>query len=182
MDNIAFSRCKKIAMYGGSRPLSDKEWAMADTDGRTIAHIAASYGNLPDDFELWGLADKDGVTVAHTAVIFKQLPDAFNQWDLGNNFGTSVGIAAAWHNRLPSTFDQWGMVSNFNGHLVTILRITVDMHKAEFVAKWEKERPLCRTEADWNTFRCVLPEIYLKYSVEDVMGDVEVDSNCTLSL
>ena len=39
-----------------------------------MAHSAAIYGNLPDDFTQWDLADNYGRTVANTARLFKHLP------------------------------------------------------------------------------------------------------------
>ena len=38
-------------------------WDWADETGRTIAHVAASNGNLPDDFDRWDLVDGQGQTV-----------------------------------------------------------------------------------------------------------------------
>jgi len=78
------------------QPLSDDE--------RTVAHVAAMYGHLPEDFgkddlSLWGLKTANGETVAHTAAKYNTLPDYFNQWELTNRYGKSVAeIAVLYHN------------------------------------------------------------------------------------
>lgn len=45
---------------------------------------------LPSDFDQWALADKDGTTVAHMAALFGTLPEGFDHWDLATAGGQTV--------------------------------------------------------------------------------------------
>ena len=65
--------------------------ALANEDGRTLAHEAARWGNLPESFDQWDLADKSGWTVAHEAALAGLLPKGFNQWSLADKYERKVG-------------------------------------------------------------------------------------------
>jgi hypothetical protein len=81
-------------------------WALADNNGRTVAHTAAWKGHLPPDFTDWALADRDGTTVAHMAAWFGHLPSAFTGWALADNNGRTVAHAAARTGHLPAGMDR----------------------------------------------------------------------------
>jgi hypothetical protein len=51
------------ARYGLLEPGFDA-WGLADESGWSVAHEAALFGNLPEDFPHMEMADKKGVTVA----------------------------------------------------------------------------------------------------------------------
>jgi hypothetical protein len=40
-----------------------------------------------------------------------------------------------------------------------------------FIAEWRKNRPLCKTEADWDVFKAELTEIYSLYSIQDILAE-----------
>ena len=58
------------------------QWELTCIDGRTVAHVAAAHGTLPDNFDQWQLMDADGRTVAHKAARYNNLPPDFYQVDL----------------------------------------------------------------------------------------------------
>jgi hypothetical protein len=42
---------------------------------------------------------------------------------------------------------------------------------------WYKEKPLCKTKADWEVFKIELPEIYAKYTISENMEENETSSD-----
>jgi hypothetical protein len=42
----------------------------------------ARKGTLPADFSQWGLVDHNGRTIAHVAAFLGCLPNGFDQWEL----------------------------------------------------------------------------------------------------
>jgi hypothetical protein len=156
-----------------------------EKSAREYAKLARS-GDLPADFDQWGLADENGWTVAHTAALHGHLPVGFNMWDMSNNGGWTVAHAAvtagigscpvivsAQEVLLPENFDRWGLT---DGNDKTVLScISSGIQLDEYVTRWEKERPLCKTDADWEVFKKELPEIYQKYAISDHMLDADND-------
>jgi hypothetical protein len=78
------------------------DWSLADKKGKTIAHEAAMYRNLPADIDrdIYKLADKYGKTVAHEAAWRKHLPPEFErpdyeQWGMVDGEGQTVAHVAA---------------------------------------------------------------------------------------
>lgn len=67
----------ELAMHG-TLPKGFKDWAEADKNGWSVAHVAAYNGHLPPDFDQWGICDKDGWTVAHSAAYNSKLPKNFH--------------------------------------------------------------------------------------------------------
>jgi hypothetical protein len=119
-------------------------WGILDKNGSTLAHLVASLGLLPVGFNLWHIVDKNGWTVAH---------------------------AAAVEAALPADFDQWGLTALVeDGVHETVLEVLLtrggDYHS--FVARWDTEKPLCKSSADWEAFK-FLPEIYSKHSILENM-------------
>jgi hypothetical protein len=72
---------------------------------------------------------------------------------------------------LPEDFDQWGLTDE-NGKTV-LSYISSGIQLDEYVTRWEKKRPLCKTDADWEVFKQELPEIYQKYTISDCMLDAD---------
>jgi hypothetical protein len=50
---------------------------------------------MPDNFDRWELADKDGWTVAHEAASLGKLPPGFSRLDLADNKGRTVAQAGS---------------------------------------------------------------------------------------
>jgi hypothetical protein len=74
----------------GNLPWDSPSWALANKEGRTVAHTAAYGGPLPKGFRQWDLADNHGRTVAHTAAKWGTMPKEFHNWDLTDNYGRIV--------------------------------------------------------------------------------------------
>jgi hypothetical protein len=99
-----------VAARYGYLPDDFKGWSwMSAGSGMTVAHIAAVHGCLPKDFHNWELANEHGVTVAHLAAEHDTLPEGFNRLDLRSHLGTTVAHILAIHGRLPEGFDNWGL-------------------------------------------------------------------------
>jgi hypothetical protein len=160
----------------GTLPADFDQWELAAPTGITVAHEAALWGNLPADFSQWGLAANDRWTVAHTAAREGHLPADFNQWTLADKNGRTVAHVAARFRHLPDNFDQWGL-SNDKGRTVLecLLPFSVSADPDPHMSRWGKERPLCKTDADWEIFKKELPEIYQKYTVSECMLDIDSD-------
>jgi ankyrin repeat protein len=96
----------------GTLPPDFTGWALADNDGRTVAHEAARFGPLPADMDraVYKLADYYGWTVAHNAALYGYLPPDFTDWALADNTGWTVAHMAALFGHLPSDFERWDMV------------------------------------------------------------------------
>jgi hypothetical protein len=143
--------------------------------GQTVAHVAAQWGHLPKDFDRWELADKSGWTVGHEVATMNYIPADFDQWALTNDEGWSVAHEAVYRGILPvfgpANFDQWGLADNVGSTVLYRFLLTTQANRC--VARWAKERPLCRTEADWAVFKTELPEIYSKHIIEECMPNVD---------
>jgi hypothetical protein len=103
-DEHGHSVAHTAARYG-TLPENFDQWSLADEDGWTVAHAAARYGHLPDNPELWGIADAHGHTAAHEGAQWAELPDGFNHWSLANKDGWTVAHEGA--DCLPELFDSW---------------------------------------------------------------------------
>jgi hypothetical protein len=59
-----------VAARLGCLPADFNQWALAADKGWTVAHEAAMYGRLPENFDirLWSMVDSTGVTVAKVAL------------------------------------------------------------------------------------------------------------------
>jgi hypothetical protein len=88
---------------------------------------------------------------------------------------------AASSGHLSANFSQWGKVVGLQR--VTVLRLVLDEDRSvangddirfleEIMRRWDKEKPLCETDADWEVFKQELPEVYCRYAVNEVMPDV----------
>ncbi|MDR1036409.1 MAG: hypothetical protein LBT40_07510 [Deltaproteobacteria bacterium] len=53
---------------------------LADSNGRTTAHVSARHGKLPSGFPARGIADGDGWSAAHEAAEAGTLPPGFGTW------------------------------------------------------------------------------------------------------
>jgi hypothetical protein len=87
-------------------------WTLVNRHGDTVAHVAARYGHLPEDFNQWAITrpGRDGLTVAHVAASKGHLPEGFNQWSLACELsGHTVAHAAARRGRLPVGFRRWAL-------------------------------------------------------------------------
>jgi hypothetical protein len=100
--------------------------------------IQATEGTLPADFEYWDL-ESDGWTVAHSAAFWGNIPHSFDRWGLRNQAGVSV-------------------LRHFLIRRPTLI-------STEFMPRWCAEKPLCKTEADWEVFKIEFPEIYSKHAM-----------------
>jgi ankyrin repeat protein len=141
----------------------------------------AQNGTLPADFDQWGLVNANGRTVAHYAAHYGNLPDNFSQWNLTDKHGWTVAHTAAWTGHLPEDFDQWGLANStdING-LAVLSHFLRSPHSDRYLSRWKTEKPLCKTDADWEVFKVVLPEIYQKYSISECMLDVDNDQEAML--
>jgi hypothetical protein len=167
-----------ILAEAGALPANFDQWGLTDTDGYTVAHRAAQYGYLPDNFDQWDLASNLGRTVAHDAARWGHLPAHFSQWGLMDEDGrTVVHVAVIWKH-LPVDFDQWSLTNNRG--LTVLAQLLIGAQSDEYVARWEKEKPLCKTDADWEVFKKELPEIYQKYSISECMLDADNDHGTLL--
>lgn len=99
------------------------QWLMTDKNGSTIAHYAADYGNLPENWtiekELWLLVDNNGNTIAHIAASSSSLPldwtDNPEDWLICDDQNFTVAHCAASTDSLPS---DW--IENNKQHLFLI--------------------------------------------------------------
>jgi hypothetical protein len=139
-----------------------------------VAHVAAMHGHLPADFDQWDIASKDGYTVAHVAAQGGYLPEGFDQWGMADSTGWAVAHTAAYHELLPVNFSQWGLVDN-DGMMTVLRRLLLGGQSDEYLSRWEKGKPLCKADTDWEVFKTELPEIYQKYSISECMLDVDND-------
>jgi hypothetical protein len=112
--------------------------------------IQAHNGDLPVNFDQWELVTHGGWTVAHEATQWDHLPDHFDRWGLTDDNGLSV----------------------LGYFLMSQTSHTDPSVEFKFMSKWSAEKPLCKTEADWDVFRTELPEIYRKYAIIGIFDDV----------
>jgi hypothetical protein len=116
----SYKEVRMLIMYGGH--ISDfDQWTLANENGWSAAHCAATCGRLPVDFNQWDIADANGRTVGHTAALFGHLPKDYSQWELADEDGITVAHEAAKRRSLPvlgpKDFDLWYMADN-NGKTV----------------------------------------------------------------
>jgi hypothetical protein len=116
--------------------------------------------------------------VAYALVVSGELPTKFKQWEMASNTGWTIAHGGAMYGHLPVDFSQWSM-ADLGGR--TVLRTVCDWqdgcsrnvdYMENSMNRWNKEKPLCKTDADWEVFKKELPEIYHKYAVNEVMPDV----------
>jgi hypothetical protein len=157
----------------GDLPADFDQWGLANKNGWTVAHTAALHGHLPDNFDQWELANENGWTVAHSSAIHGSLPDKFDQWDMVDNDGRPVAHIAAEYGHLLVGFNQWGLSDKSGTSVLGYLCFCGQSDK--YAARWWKERPLCRTDTDWEVFKKELSEIYQKYAISDHMLDADND-------
>jgi hypothetical protein len=140
-------------------------------------------GTLPADFDHWDLANGDGQTLAHLAAYYSRLPVDFSQWHLANSRrGWAVAHEATATGCLPDNFDQWGLTSRGMSvlhYLLTQIGADADL-LIRFNTMWDTEKPLCKTEADWDVFKVELPEIYSKYVIGEIFDDCATQQVCLL--
>jgi hypothetical protein len=161
----------KAQAFQGVLSADFDQWGLADEDGVTVAQVASMHGHLPADFDQWDLANKNGWTVAHSTAMRRHLPAHFSQWDLADNKGWTVAhIAASW-GHLPVDFKQWDLADNEG--LTVLGQLLLSTRSDKFISRWEKERPLCKTDADWAVFKTELPEIHQKYIISEHMLDTD---------
>lgn len=59
-------------------PKDFNQWHLFEPDtGWTVAHEAAFWGHLPDNFNQWNLTDYNGITVADVARMYGHLSKDF---------------------------------------------------------------------------------------------------------
>jgi ankyrin repeat protein len=136
----------------GELPSDYNRWKLADSNGWTIAHVAAYYGGLPEEFKQYWMADVSGTTVAHIAAMNGHLPENFSRWNMAGARGGTV---------LRSLLRHGGKVGTHKASLGYLERIK---------ERWDREKPLCETDADWEVFKKELPEVYYKYTIDETMG------------
>jgi hypothetical protein len=169
--------CKQVQT--GTLPAGFDQWNSADKNGWTLAHEAALGGLFFDNPAILELADSDGWTVAHVAAQYASLPDTFTGWELSDHLGRTVASIAVYNGELTDNFDRWGIVGSDG---ITVLSRFLSLSRPlsfypyrrdKFIERWYEEKPLCKTEADWEVFKIELPEIYQKYTVSECMLDVD---------
>jgi hypothetical protein len=87
---------------------------------------------------------------------------------LADESGWTVAHSAADEGLLPEDFDQWGLTDKGGVSVLSCL-----LHTLGELARWDTSRPLCKTAADWEVFKKELPEVYSKYSIQDIMPSVQ---------
>jgi hypothetical protein len=167
-------------------PDSFSKWDMTDMYGISVVMIAAAHNNLPATFDQWDMMDgSSGQTVAHAVVAAHCfLPESFDKWDMRAVLSTcrrimTVALAAYIEGVLPRHFDQWDMREDADDSYTMLERIITrpQESKIDFNKLWETERPRCATKADWDVFKRLLPEVYMKYSTSEHM-----DASCECAL
>lgn len=61
----------------------------------TSGFLGARYGLIEEGFRGWGIADETGWTVAHEAALFGNLPEDFEHMEMADKKGTTVADALA---------------------------------------------------------------------------------------
>jgi hypothetical protein len=116
----------------GTLPVDFSRWEIADSEGWTIAHVAATCGHLPADFDQWGLADKHGRSVAHAAARYGRIPvlgsGGLMLLSIADKTGWTVAHEAVRHDHLPANFSQWELAD-------------ADMHTVAHEATWNGMLP-----------------------------------------
>jgi len=137
--NELFEKAKKNIL-----PEDFTDWGLNNLYGWSVAHVAAAYGSLSDNFNDWNLTLESGggtgrsrnPTVAHIAAIYNNLPNNFNLWELADDYGITVGHIAAYFNRLPDGFSNWNQKGEFSSIKPTILDVlkkTKEKSYSEFI-------------------------------------------------
>jgi hypothetical protein len=99
----------------GTMPKVLKLLRLRDKAGFTIAHWAAQFGNLPEDFTLRGLMCSEGYTAAYEAVrAGHRLPDNLSRWGLLDCRGLTLAAGAECGGTLPLAADlqDWSLNNN----------------------------------------------------------------------
>jgi hypothetical protein len=173
----------RALVIAGKLPVDFDRWELADISGWTVAHMAALCGHLPANFDQWDLADTNDWTVAHSAAGKGGLPEGFDKYWMTTKSGITVAHTAACGGSLPADFSRWSMVGSQE---VTVLRMllrystklgneaAIDFLE-RIIKRWDKEKPLCETDADWEAFKQELPEVYYKYTINEVISNASCD-------
>lgn len=144
-------------------------WYLTNDEGETLAHVAARYGYLHDDFKGWAWAmPNSGYTVAHIAAVHGRLPKDFHNWELANEHGVTVAHVAAEHGTLPKDFDRVGLSTRLGTTVAHVLAIHGRL--PEDFADWgmcdRKGWTVAHEAAKYGT----LPADFDKWSMTDVNG------------
>ncbi len=78
---------------------SGEEWALADENGWTVAHVYAGKKRLPTSFDQYALTDITGCSVAHQAAAYGNLPINFVDWRMVDAEGRTVAFIAGQFER-----------------------------------------------------------------------------------
>jgi hypothetical protein len=103
-----------LAAIESNLPSGFSQWHIADSEGRTVAQIAAVLGDLPlDNLNVWSWIvqpeDLRKNTIAHLAAFVRGIPEGgyFNQWDSKNKNGDTVAEMAVLGGNLPANSILW---------------------------------------------------------------------------
>ena len=80
----------KTMVLSNTLPSNFVNYALADKNGRSLAHIAAAIGALPNWFRDYHISDKNGWTVAHAHVGRSKVSESFQFMDLADKNGLTV--------------------------------------------------------------------------------------------
>jgi hypothetical protein len=168
------------AAKAGRLPDSFSDWELSDDNGTTVAHIAAVRNkNLPADFP-WHLEDSYGWSVLGEAIEMGMIPAGFDAWDtVVSSEGHIAAHIAASHGTLPVDFDQWSIINKKGESVLKSYVIGENDRENDVCKRWENEPPKCRNVSDWTVFKEVLPEIYMKYTLNNVFAESNVDRGVT---
>jgi hypothetical protein len=98
-NSMDYAKILRAAINGTLPPNFDK-WALTDSSGDTLAHIAVTHRrSLPSGFRRWEMKDRFGRTVAHVAAMRGVLPDDFSRWGLQDDQGETVAEYVLKHAR-----------------------------------------------------------------------------------
>lgn len=101
----------------GQLPDGFRQWDLCDSNGYSVAHVAAQFLKLPKHFHQWDIALPNGWSVAHEAARSGALPFGFVQWTIAMPDGWSVAHEAAKSGHLPLGFSRW-RIADQNGWTV----------------------------------------------------------------
>jgi ankyrin repeat protein len=187
MSSLMFEEAVQLAKQGNLPEWSNR-WELADGNGWTVAHVAASFTTLPNGFDKWSLADGNGCTVAHAAVQYGHLPKEFRLWELSDIDGQTVAHIAASHGHLPEDVPDYvlGLVNAKNKKTVAetvmgciwtpaslLARALAFMQRWEETKEWAwttKDKVVNQSDAD----SLGLPKFLQRVQKENV-GDAKSD-------
>lgn len=87
-----------------------KYWYISTYSGWTVMHdYIENIARIPLGTIDWALADSDGWSIAHAAAKHDILPDTFNQWSLMDNMGQSVGYVLTKGKSIPINMHRLGI-------------------------------------------------------------------------